>query len=683
MNAEPKGIQGVQTCRGAMFPATGMEPLAELHGKIGQLSTALSQLVDMSDDNVAQKASRLNETLTGFEPAVTMIGQVKSGKTTLVNAMAGRPDLLPADVNPWTSVVTSLHLAPHGAELGKGARFRFFDAKEWTRLLSKGGRIGELANRAGAHEELDRIRAQIEAMQSKTRARLGRKFELLLGQTHDYDSFDSDLIERYICLGDATGEEEAATQMTQGRFADITRSAELYLRHDGLPMPLCLRDTPGVNDTFMMREQITVGAIRDSRICVVVLSAHQALSSVDMALIRLISNVRAREVVIFVNRIDELSDPAAQVPEIERSIRRTLKDQSGPTDAKIIFGSALWAVRALQDDLRSLPRDSAGALLNWARSGRCAGRRQSAAGTVWDLSGVPKLFAVLSARIAEGPGQEVIDKVSRSALNLASGLWVGTRGNDTGNRIAAQMCGADLEAEFHAIASRHFRALDIALEDLVESYRQRVDRAQESFIDRASGSLVAHLETKGHDAIWEYSPTGLRMLLRSAYNVFGTASQHAASRVMQAAAQDLDGLFARAFGGGPGDFHIRSPNPHRIAPPVFLGQTIVLDVSGRWWAGWWRRWRGYKSVAGRFNNLIRAETEAIMTELKDAQAEEICRAAVGTLDEFLDEQRVILTGIMSRCEAGDGTATVCSSGEDAARQQKLESTLETLVRSAA
>ena len=47
-------------------------------------------------------------------------------------------------------------------------------------------------------------------------------------------------------------------------------------------MPLCIRDTPGVNDTFMIREQITIRAIRESRICVVVLAAHQALSSVDL-----------------------------------------------------------------------------------------------------------------------------------------------------------------------------------------------------------------------------------------------------------------------------------------------------------------------------------------------------------------------------------------------------------------
>ena len=251
----------------------------------------------------------LNQTLSTVEPAITMIGQVKAGKTTLVNALSGMPGLLPADVNPWTSVVTSLHFDPHAPREETRASFQFFEADEWDHLINRGGRIGELASRTGAEDELDRVREQIDEMREKSRRRLGRKFEMLLGQRHDYGYFDSDLIERYVCLGDDF-ENEFETDQNQGRFADITKSAELFLSRPEFPMRLCIRDTPGVNDTFMMREQITIRATRESRICVVVLSAHQALSSVDMALIRLIANVRSREVVIFVNRIDELSDPA-------------------------------------------------------------------------------------------------------------------------------------------------------------------------------------------------------------------------------------------------------------------------------------------------------------------------------------------------------------------------------------
>ena len=44
-------------------------------------------------------------------------------------------------------------------------------------------------------------------MREKSRARLGRKFELLLGQSHEYGYFDKNLIERYICLGDLFDDE--------------------------------------------------------------------------------------------------------------------------------------------------------------------------------------------------------------------------------------------------------------------------------------------------------------------------------------------------------------------------------------------------------------------------------------------------------------------------------------------
>ncbi|NHX27267.1 hypothetical protein HA397_25205, partial [Escherichia coli] len=265
----------------------GTRKLREFAEQQDRLREALNELGEIRDDSVRKNIQRLQEQLSAIEPSITMIGQVKAGKTSLINAMVGWPGLLPADVNPWTSVVTSLHATPWEPAGDVRARFRFFDSNEWTRLLDKGGRIGELAARAGADSEIERIRAQVEAMREKSRARLGRRFELLMGTQHEYNSFDEEVVERYVCLGDDFIDEGEAPS-TQGRFADVTKSADLYSRRPEFPMPLCIRDTPGVNDTFLMREQITIRSIRDSRLCVVVLSAHQALTSIDMALIRLI-----------------------------------------------------------------------------------------------------------------------------------------------------------------------------------------------------------------------------------------------------------------------------------------------------------------------------------------------------------------------------------------------------------
>ena len=304
------------------FLTLGMEPLAEFAEQSKHLDASLAALKAVAGEAAAQTLTRLQQDLAAFEPAITILGQVKSGKTTLVNALAGWSDLLPSDVNPWTSVVTALHLMPGPHRREVGAKFQLMKEDEWDRLLSKGGRLGELAQRADSDGEMEKIRQQIEAMREKSRKRLGKKFEMLLGQEHDYGYFDRNLLERYICLGDDFLSDEASEDTKQGWFADITRSADLYLHCRSIPFQMCIRDTPGVNDTFLMREQVTIGAVRDSRVCVVVLSAHQALTSTDMGLIRLISNLKSRDVIIFVNRVDELPDPAAQVAEIEASIRR-------------------------------------------------------------------------------------------------------------------------------------------------------------------------------------------------------------------------------------------------------------------------------------------------------------------------------------------------------------------------
>ena len=92
------------------------------------------------------------------------------------------------------------------------AKFSFFDSAEWDRLVSDGGRIGELAARAGAEEELEKLRLQVVQMREKAQARLGRKFELLLGTEHDYGAVDDALMRRYVCLGDDTMAAGAASR---------------------------------------------------------------------------------------------------------------------------------------------------------------------------------------------------------------------------------------------------------------------------------------------------------------------------------------------------------------------------------------------------------------------------------------------------------------------------------------
>ena len=173
------------------FASQSFQEMAPLSAKLRELDAILARLSDVSGQAIDAKARQLRQKLASLNPSVTMIGQVKAGKTSLVNAMVGWPSLLPADVNPWTSVVTSLHMSPKPVQRDTTAEFRFFEQAEWDRLVANGGRVGEIAGRAGAENEMEKVRAQITAMQEKSRKRLGRKFELLLGQSHDYTTFDT------------------------------------------------------------------------------------------------------------------------------------------------------------------------------------------------------------------------------------------------------------------------------------------------------------------------------------------------------------------------------------------------------------------------------------------------------------------------------------------------------------
>ena len=117
------------------FLPAAPDAMAEFATRRERLSEAVQELSVLAGTSAKKPIAKLEKDLESFEPAVTFLGQVKSGKTTLVNAMAGWPDLLPADVNPWTSVVTSVHLRPGPERVPGNARFQLM--KENFEFLSK------------------------------------------------------------------------------------------------------------------------------------------------------------------------------------------------------------------------------------------------------------------------------------------------------------------------------------------------------------------------------------------------------------------------------------------------------------------------------------------------------------------------------------------------------------------
>lgn len=644
------------------------------------LRNALVTAATLGNPVTIKAASRLLRRLDQFEPSITMIGQIKSGKTTLVNSLIGRPQLLPADVNPWTSVVTSLHLCPRALTPPTRAQFQFFENAEWDRLITGGGRIGELAERAGADEELYKIKEQVIKMREKSKQRLGRKFEILLGSEHSYGYFDRELVERYVCLGDDI-QDQTETTKSQGRFADITKAADLSMQQPGYPMNLCIRDTPGVNDTFLIREQITIKSIRDSRICVVVLSAHQALSSTDLGLIRLISQAKSREFLIFVNRTDELSDPTTQVAEIRDSIRTTLKQHNCSVEADIIFGSALWAEHAISGNIQSLPKASQKTLLAWGNA--CdVDQIDGENAFMWEMSGVPDLLDALFGRIREGEGHDLLSSLSAEAGTLLTSIKMGdnleakAQVGDVQLRVSEDTLLIGLEQ----IATDAQRELGAHLDQLLDDFGHRIERAHETFLTRATAALAKHLEIYGEHTAWSYDPAGFRIMLNSAYSTFGSKCQTAYKTAARNTGEAYRNLYLKALNLPPDLFDAHFPPPPHIPPPVSLGQTIALDLQGNWWKSWWSRRQSYQSQAERYQDLIRSETINLVTDLRNDQAAGLRAAMCAQLTRFTDAQNSSFKGMIESNTGRPDVARLFDVATLSKREKQLSDALSQLER---
>ena len=233
-----------------------------------------------------------------------------------------------------------------------------------------------------------------------------------------------------------------------------------------------------------------------------------------------------------------------------------------------------------------------------------------------------------------------------------------------------------LMAGFDEIAGSAKGAFDRAFDAVVADFHTRVDRATNSFLDRAVASLLDHLEEKGEKKVWSYEPTGLRLLLRSAYTVFARKAQGVTDAAMSE-------LYSEAFGLEEGAVRIETAPPPRVPAPVLLGQTIALDIKGNWWRNWWKRRRGYDAYAGDFLEMIRAEIDPVISGLKDSHVDSVRDEALATLERFFAEQRDILGQVAARAQDGETGEAGFSVSSAAEKRAAIDETLAALTEYAA
>jgi GTP-binding protein EngB required for normal cell division len=644
-------------------------PTAAHRAKIGEALGAKADIVRRTGKDLAlltdpHTAHFVNDTLANLNQQfcrVAFVGQMNSGKSSLINVLTQRPDFLPTDINPWTTVVTNLYFgapdAPH-----VGAVFRFFNWDEWRRFAEGSPRIKELTKRLMPDFDWNSFAEQVDAIRGRAQERLGDRFEELAGQCHQHADVTKELLERYICAGSPF--DDASVSSGAGEYSGITKVADLYFDLECFNFPTVLVDTPGVNDPFLVRDEITRQNLELADIYVVVLTARQPLSRVDLNMLRLLKGLNKDRIIIFVNKVDELETIGEDAAEIVSRIEDLLAKELRLTTVPIILGSALWARAALSGNVDEVVArlassesfaGSSAATLDTSGSFWLddASEREVKAEALLTRAGTPALAVALSDLMQSGPIPKIIGGVEGVLITIAknaeviavehaqmvAGLLERLAADQNIQEELFSLLGrADkikqIENEVGARIDRLETEMHRISQDQLAKWRNRLSTLVTSFAQISSLELLESSK-QANAAPWRCDTLWLRCDLEAEMSDSLNLLQAEISALQENAAQDLHGILNRAA-GDLGVTMICGPLPFRRLSPSLapLSGMVAVDPDSPVWAEWWSRTMPADERAKHLRAVIEAEFGGICGQLVEAAEREVSDLTAYMLNHF-------------------------------------------------
>ncbi|MEO0256878.1 MAG: dynamin family protein [candidate division WOR-3 bacterium] len=242
-----------------------------------------------------------------------VIGQIKSGKSTLLNAIIfDGEDVLPVAVSPQTARLT---IIKH-TEGKPGATVVFYTKEDWKQIKNEAKKerapISEIISEERgeetptevseemfkrAEEEFEKERRRrgskdtYSAMVEEAKKHLGNEIESLLGTKREVDWNELD---KYVSA--------------KGRFSSLVKYAELLYPHPML-VDLEIVDTPGLNDPVRSRENQTQKFLKDADAVIFLSSPKRFLDRSDLELaLRSLKKACVSELILVPARLDELDE---------------------------------------------------------------------------------------------------------------------------------------------------------------------------------------------------------------------------------------------------------------------------------------------------------------------------------------------------------------------------------------
>lgn len=249
-----------------------------------------------------EKFNEIIQKVENDKLTIGVIGQMKCGKSTFLNALVFQDEVLPAATTPMTA---SLSVITYGEE--KMLEVEFFTKDEWEELKYQASRSLDEGNSD------QNLRSKIKAAKEivSKAITIENEIDSLLGTIKE-DDFKK-LIE-YVGA--------------DGKYIAITKAVKIYYPLDYLK-GVEIVDTPGFNDPVVSREERTKDFLRNADAVVMLLFAGRAFDETDKDIIfNKVRTIGTGKILIGINKYDLCYEQGETASEIVSYVQKELHKAS-------------------------------------------------------------------------------------------------------------------------------------------------------------------------------------------------------------------------------------------------------------------------------------------------------------------------------------------------------------------
>ncbi|MCA0043878.1 dynamin family protein [Celeribacter litoreus] len=516
-------------------------------------------MTDISQLSDAFSSLKAAETLTRIEqyrPKIAIFGRSGVGKTSLVNAMSGRPGLLPVGEGSSTAIPVNVCLNIRSGADDVPAKVQYFSGKDWDRLARSADQIGRRSQREDLRFETAQIMKDVKdnwVAESVSEVRPERVYQ----SRKDKAFYDE------IVLGGAAQHENRHPV-----------EADIYLSAPWVPWRLALVDTPGLSND-PIGERLSVTMMRSAQTSVLITTAQDLLTSVDIACLKILRSP-SRMVFLFVN-CSENVDTAA----LEETLRSQLEEAGLDKTLPIYFGSIGCESAAQTEDTEL------SAVLNDAVQG--------------DLSnGVADLVKALVDDVVERQGEKFVENLMKDCTAILTALEDGRESRESGAKVDFD----ELDKFFNHLFLRLRADFTVEMEERRDEFTKMVADYSERY---ATALVDAHMtdEVSRKEPIKfikSFDPFYMRVSALTGW--FNAAAFRSLKNVAGKFERELDVFLEAADSANACTFDLKVPPVAALERAPTNGTEIMLTVP----SSCVRPWLSKKKKAERLQKFL--ETEA-------------------------------------------------------------------------